>query len=68
VPFGILNLETDQLSIYFGSSAETSDFIVVYLSKWWEENKDYYRHLEELMIELDGNPLLGVTEANLSNG
>jgi hypothetical protein len=28
VPFGILNLDNDELSIYFGQSAETSDFIV----------------------------------------
>ena len=26
VPFGILNTQTDQLSIYFGQSVETSDF------------------------------------------
>jgi hypothetical protein len=26
VPFGILNTQTNQLSIYFGQSAETSDF------------------------------------------
>ncbi len=54
VPFGILNLQTHQLSIYFGSSAETSDFIVDCLSKWWEANKEHYQNLEELMIELDG--------------
>ena len=54
VPFGILNLDTDKLSIYFGSSAETSDFIVDCLTKWWEENKDSYTHLEELLIDLDG--------------
>lgn len=28
VPFGILNTENNQLSIYMGQSAETSDFIV----------------------------------------
>ena len=54
VPFGILNLDTDKLSIYFGSSAETSDFIVDCLTKWWEEHKDNYAYLEELVIDLDG--------------
>ena len=54
VPFGILNLQTHQLSIYFGSSAETSDFIVDCLSQWWQDNQEHYQHLEELMIELDG--------------
>jgi Rhodopirellula transposase DDE domain len=54
VPFGILNLQTNKLSIYFGSSAETSDFIVDCLSQWWEENKHDYEHIEELLIDLDG--------------
>ena len=37
VPFGILNSQTDQLSIYFGELAETSDFIVDCLTAWWYE-------------------------------
>lgn len=56
MPFGILNLQTHQLSIYFGTSTETSDFIVDCLSRWWKDNKDHYLELEELMIELDGGP------------
>jgi len=54
VPFGILNLSTDKLSIYFGNSAETSDFIVDCLTRWWSEHKEYYHELEELLINLDG--------------
>lgn len=54
VPFGILNTETDQLSIYFGQSAETSDFIVDCLAQWWRDHQAQYHHLEELMIDLDG--------------
>jgi hypothetical protein len=54
VPFGILNTETDQLSIYFGQSAETSDFIVDCLHHWWRDHQTQYRHLEELTIDLDG--------------
>ncbi len=54
VPFGILNLETNKLSIYSGSSAETSNFIVDCLSQWWEEHKDHYAHHEELVIDHDG--------------
>jgi hypothetical protein len=38
VPFGILNLDNDELSIYFGQSAETSDFIVDCLTWWWQDN------------------------------
>lgn len=54
VPFGILNTQNNQLSIYFGQSAETSDFIVDCLSAWWQDNQAQYAHLEELMIDLDG--------------
>jgi len=54
VPFGILNTETDQLSIYFGQSAETSDFIVDCLSAWWQDHQNDYSDLKELAIDLDG--------------
>lgn len=54
VPFGILNTETDQLSIYFGQSAETSDFIVDCLNRWWHDHQAEYSYLNELLIDLDG--------------
>lgn len=54
VPFGILNTHTEQLSIYMGQSAETSDFIVDCLSSWWKDNQSDYPELEELVIDLDG--------------
>jgi hypothetical protein len=54
VPFGILNTETDQLSIYFGQSAETSDFIVDCLGQWWQDHQAEYTHLDALTIDLDG--------------
>lgn len=54
VPFGILNTQTHQLSIYFGQSAETSDFIVDCLTAWWQEHKHQYSQLDEWVIDLDG--------------
>ena len=54
VPFGILNTHNDQLSIYVGQSAETSDFIVDCLAAWWADNQLDYPHLDELVIDLDG--------------
>jgi hypothetical protein len=56
VPFGILNTQTQQLSIYVGQSAETSDFIVDCLMAWWKEHQATYTYLDELMIDLDGGP------------
>jgi Rhodopirellula transposase DDE domain len=53
VPFGILNLDNDQLSIYFSQSAETSDFIVDCLAWWWEDNQVDYSEVEEWVINLD---------------
>ncbi len=54
VPFGILNTDNDQLSIYFGQSAETSDFIVDCLADWWSKNQSDYAEIEEWVIDLDG--------------
>lgn len=54
VPFGILNTQSNQLSIYFGQSAETSDVIVDCLSNWWQTHQAQYSHLAELVIDLDG--------------
>ena len=50
VPFGILNLDRDELSIYFGQSAETSDFIVDCLEWWWQDNQADYADIEEWVI------------------
>jgi transposase len=54
VPFGILNTHNEQLSIYMGHSAETSDFIVDCLTAWWQENQPHYPNIEEWVIDLDG--------------
>ena len=54
VPSGILDVKANELSIYFGQSAETSDFIVDCLEQWWLENKDKHQEIEELAINLDG--------------
>lgn len=53
VPFGILNLNQDELSIYFGQSAETSDFIADCLGWWWQDNQIHYPEIEEWVINLD---------------
>ncbi|MEM9907057.1 MAG: ISAzo13 family transposase, partial [Cyanobacteria bacterium P01_D01_bin.44] len=54
VPFGILDVLGNQLSIYFGQSAETSDFIVDCLEAWWHEYQGYYPDTDILAIDLDG--------------
>jgi hypothetical protein len=54
VPFGIFDVVADQLWIYFGQSAETTDFIVDCLEAWWQAHQDDYAGIETLAIDLDG--------------
>lgn len=39
-PLGIVNEDTGELHLTFGSSAKTSDFIVDALQSWWEQRPD----------------------------
>jgi len=61
VPFGILEVCDDDLTIIFGTSRETSDFIADCLQHWWKENKKYYPHIRELVINLDNGPDIAST-------
>lgn len=56
VPFGILNMLSGALAIFFGISAETSDFIADCLEAWWEANRADYCHIKELVINTDCGP------------
>ena len=58
VPFGILEVLSGVFTIIFGKSRETSDFIADCLEQWWEERKEYYPHIRELVINLDNGPAL----------
>ena len=58
VPFGILDVRDAQLSIYFGQSAETTDFIMDCLETWWADNRMTYTGIERLAINLDNGPAL----------
>jgi len=55
-PFGILEVMTGLLTIIFGVSFETSDFIVDCLQQWWDANKIRYPHIKQLVINLDNGP------------
>jgi hypothetical protein len=45
VPFGILDVLGNLLTIIFGTSRETSDFIADCLQQWWDENHTQYAHI-----------------------
>ncbi len=61
VPFGILEPMSAQLTTIVGNSFETSDFIVDALEIWWEERKERYPEIEELVINLDNGPSVSGT-------
>lgn len=56
VPFGIQDVMLGLLTIIFGVSHETSDFIVDCLELWWANEKDRYSHIKQLVINLDNGP------------
>jgi len=56
VPFGILEVLSGLLTIIFGTSRETSDFLVDGLQQWWNLRKDRYQHIHQLVINLDNGP------------
>ncbi len=56
VPYGILDVMSGMFSIFFGTSFETSDFIVDCLEMWWGKNSIAHSHIKELVINLDNGP------------
>ena len=44
------------LSIFIGTSNETSDFIVDCLEQWWEANKAQHSAARRLVVNLDNGP------------
>jgi hypothetical protein len=44
------------LTIVFGTSRETSDFIADCLEQWWDTNLDRFAHIRQLVINLDNGP------------
>ena len=56
VPCGILEVASCLLTIVFGTSYETSDFVVDCLQQWWDQRKAFYPHIRKLAINLDNGP------------
>ena len=54
IPCGILDEDTGQLSLNFGSSSKTSDFMVDSLSQWWSSiSKQEKQEMKLIQIKLD---------------
>jgi len=56
-PCGIVDEDSGQLYIHFGSSAKTSDFIVDSLEKWWSlQTEDVRQTTSLIQIKADNGP------------
>ena len=54
VPYGIYDLRTQRGSVYVGNSADTAEFAVEAIVKWWEEEGQWvYNGAKELLILAD---------------
>jgi Rhodopirellula transposase DDE domain len=56
VPFGILEVVSGWLTVLFGVSRLTSDFVVDCLEHWWRERRSSYPKVKKLVIDLDNGP------------
>lgn len=55
-PAGILEVDTRQLNVVFGTSRDTSDFVADCLDLWWANRKDQHVGVRRLLINLDNGP------------
>jgi transposase len=57
IPCGIVDEDSGQLFISFGSSYKTSDFIVDTLEEWWSTlTKKEQKQTKEIQIKMDNGP------------
>lgn len=57
IPCGILDEDTAQLHVTFGSSAKTSDFLVDTLTAWWQSLSTTEQHgIDRVQLKMDNGP------------
>jgi hypothetical protein len=57
IPCGIVDEDTAQLSVTFGSSAKTSDFMVDTLTAWWQGlSAKEQRAIDRVQLKMDNGP------------
>src|SRR6478609_3153019 len=57
IPCGIVDEDTAQLYVTFGSSAQTSDFIVDTLTAWWNGLSAKEQHaIDRVQLKMDNGP------------
>jgi hypothetical protein len=58
-PAGILEVDTGQLNLVFGTSRDTSDFVADSLELWWTNRQAAHPQVRRLLINLDNGPEIG---------
>ncbi len=58
-PAGILEVESGQLNLVFGTSRDTSDFVADCLELWWANRQAVHSQVTRLLINLDNGPEIG---------
>ena len=66
-PAGILEVESGQLNIIFGTSRDTSDFVADALDLWWADRQVVYPNVRRLLIDLDNGPEVGSSRTQFMN-
>ena len=55
-PAGILEVDSGQLNVVFGTSRDTSDFVADCLDLWWTNRQAAHPQVRRLLINLDNGP------------
>jgi Rhodopirellula transposase DDE domain len=55
-PAGILEVDSNQLNLVFGTSRDTSDFVADCLGVWWAHRQAAHPGVRRLLINLDNGP------------
>lgn len=55
-PAGILEVDSGQLNVVFGTSRDTSDFVADCLELWWTNRQAAHPQVRRLLINLDNGP------------
>lgn len=66
-PAGILEVDSGQLNLIFGTSRDTSDFVADALDLWWADRKVAYPKVRRLLINLDNGPEVGSARTQFMN-
>ena len=66
-PAGILEIDSGQVNLIFGTSRDTSDFVADALDLWWADRKAVYPNVRRLLINLDNGPEIGSSRTQFMN-